>query len=176
MKKLDRIYLVGMPAAGKTTVGKLVAQAMQYDFFDMDQLLIQKHRRAILHIFEEQGEPAFRRLEANILREYLPEKSILATGGGMPCFHDNMLFILQNGLSIFLNIPIKILLERVLAQQGKRPLFSQQSTEKLLNTIEMKYRERIQYYRQADITIDYDHLSVDNLLYTIRYRQCITNY
>ncbi len=86
MEKPGRIYLVGMPASGKTTFGKELAKALNFNFIDLDEVLVEKVGTSISDLFREKGEAYFRDLEKEILEQTTPTKTVIATGGGAPCF------------------------------------------------------------------------------------------
>ena len=160
----NRIYLVGMPASGKTTIGKLLAEKLSYQFVDLDNKLEEKERKSIPEIFKEIGEGYFRKLEREVLLETLNEKTVIATGGGAPCFFDNMDFIKNNGISVFLNTPVKILADRALKSVGSRPLLKDFDGEKLIEELINKYQQRISYYSQAHIKVVPDINTIPTLL------------
>jgi len=152
-KKLNRIFLVGMPASGKTTLGKEIAQEKGFQFIDLDNYIEEKNQTSIKNIFETQGEESFRKLERDALEDMLKfEKVIVATGGGTPCFFDNMEFINENGQSIFLNNSLETLVDRILNDKTEhRPLYQNKSREELLDFLEKLYLKRSPFYKKADI-------------------------
>ncbi|GAA4827836.1 shikimate kinase [Algivirga pacifica] len=150
-----RIYLIGMPGCGKSTVGHHLAEALNYNFLDLDQAIEEKEGNSIPDIFSTKGEDYFRKIEKEVLETTLPENTVIATGGGAPCFFNNMGFIKEQGLAIFLDTPTKLLAERVLQQKGSRPLVDdQQSLENVQKALEEKRNDRLAFYMQADYRID----------------------
>ena len=94
---MKNIYLIGMPSSGKSTLGKELARNLGYSFTDMDKLIETREQKTISEIFSGQGESHFRELEKKILYGFQPDQSmVIATGGGVPCFNDNMEFIKNN--------------------------------------------------------------------------------
>lgn len=148
-KPSDRIYLLGMPASGKSTLGKCLANRLGYSFFDLDQLLEAQAGRTIPEIFRQKGEHFFRLLEEKILRNTLPTKAIIATGGGTPCFFRNMDFIQKQGIAVFLDTPPDLLLARVRQNSSTRPLFANNPEA----TLAQMHNRRMPYYRRADFTL-----------------------
>jgi len=140
------IFLVGLPGAGKSTVGKFLAHEMVCSFVDLDLVIEQTAGMPVPEIFAKNGEAYFRLLEKAALRSLPVEKSVVATGGGAPCFHGNMDWMNQHGITLFLNPPIDIILKRV-EKQGDRPLLAGNAREKLTLLAE----ERLPYYRQAGL-------------------------
>jgi shikimate kinase len=157
---MKNIYLIGMPSSGKTTLGKRLARALLYFFTDTDRMIVREEGRSITHVFEQSGEAYFREVEAQVLRSIRPGGSqVIATGGGMPCFHDNMAYIRDTGVSIFLDVPPEVILARMTAhahehpaEVNERPLFRAHD-EALLGTLRQKHHDRLPFYQQADITI-----------------------
>lgn len=153
---MKNIFLVGMPSSGKSTLGKKLARALNYRFVDLDKMIIKAEKKSINQIFGENGEDYFREVESRLLQEIKPNQwFVVATGGGAPCFFDNMDFIKANGLSVFLNIPAAELAHRIL-RHGKddRPLLS--GIEALEQELENKHRMRLTHYSRADYTITGD--------------------
>src|SRR6185436_10419582 len=106
-----RIYLTGFMGAAKSTVGRLLAAGMGYEFLDLDRLIERRTGVNITTIFEEQGETAFRNLEAKELRMVTSDPAVIATGGG--CFIHNTEWMLQNGTVIYLQVPFDALAARI---------------------------------------------------------------
>lgn len=151
----SRIYLVGMPASGKTTVGTILANQLSYKFIDTDHLIEKQQVCSIPGIFQQEGEEFFRNLEKEILHHTLPEKAVISTGGGMPCFFDNMEFIKNNGISVFLNVPTEVLAQRAAINVKSRPLLH--SDLNLVKSLSDKLQKRIGFYKQADIVVNFSN-------------------
>ena len=166
MKNID---LIGMPSSGKSTLGKELARNLSYTFTDMDKLIETREQKTISEIFSNQGEAHFRELEKKTLQGFQPDQSmVIATGGGVPCFHDNMQFIKNNGVSVFLNVELDDLAKRLYKAQGNnRPLLDKsQSEEAVIASIKKTYEERLPFYKQADIQVD-GEINVSQLLWLI---------
>lgn len=151
-----RIYLIGFMGSGKSFMGKQLAQELNYQFIDLDDYLETKEGKTISQIFKEGGEATFRQLE----RDYLTasgefEKTVFATGGGCPCFYDNMEWMDVNGQTIYLKTPITILVERLKAETEHRPLLAGKSKVELAAFIEQKLNHRKAYYEQAQVIFNY---------------------
>jgi len=151
---MKNIFLIGMPSSGKSTLGKRVADALHYRFVDTDKLIIREEGRSIADIFAESGEAYFREAERRVLRTIKPGGSlVVSTGGGMPCFHENMAYINATGISVFLDVPIEILVKRMLVHaQDDRPLHSPTDPELLAN-LRQRYITRLPIYSQATIVV-----------------------
>jgi shikimate kinase len=145
-----RIYLTGFMGAGKTAVGRLLAERLGVPFLDLDQEIERRAGMTVREIFEGQGETAFRRLETEALRETLALADIVvATGGGTMVFEGNFQMIHDNGLSVWLNPAFATIVARI-GGLGKadRPLFRDETQALAL------YRERLPAYRRADVKVD----------------------
>lgn len=142
-----------MMSSGKSTLGKKLARLLGYRFIDLDKLIETREEMVISSIFSLKGESYFRDLESKLLKEIMPDRSVvLATGGGSPCFFDNMEYIQKLGISIFLDVPAADLARRI-ENHGKddRPILS--GAVSLVNEIENRLTQRRPFYSQADITI-----------------------
>lgn len=166
---MKNIYLIGMPSSGKSTLGRQLATRLDYQFVDMDNLIMNQELSSVAEIFKYKGEDYFRQVESKTLKEFKPnQKSIIATGGGVPCFFDNMDFIKANGTSIFLNVQPEDLLKRIQKSEGNnRPLIDKRKTnEILLNELRARYENRLKFYKQADIQID-GSIEVEQILWLL---------
>ena len=119
---VDKIYLVGFMAAGKTTVARALARRLDWRAEDIDELIEARERRSVAEIFARSGEPYFRTMEKEILRLLLPMRhTVVATGGGTFVDLENRAAINRDGLSVWLDVPFDMVLARVPAD-GRRPL------------------------------------------------------
>ncbi|MCE7066026.1 shikimate kinase [Dyadobacter sp. CY326] len=150
---MKNVILVGMMSSGKSTLGKKLARLLGYRFLDLDKLIEKDQKTDIPSLFAQKGEPYFREIESRVLKELGAQEGIvLASGGGTPCFHDNMNFIKNLGISVFLDVPAVNLARRI-RNHGKddRPVLS--GAESLEATLQAKIEERLPYYEQADIVV-----------------------
>ena len=159
-----RIYFIGMPASGKTTLGKKLANKLSFSFVDLDWEIEKQEQMSIPAIFSLHGEAYFRRVEQKILRKTLPVNAVIATGGGAPCFFDNMDFILNHGYSIFLNTPLETLSQRAWAKNGSRPLLQQTSIAALQSAIQEKWENRKAYYHRAHYQVNAGKDALESIL------------
>jgi shikimate kinase len=151
-----KVFLLGMPGSGKTTLGRQLAQAMGLSFVDLDQSIEQEEGSSVPKIFRDQGEPAFRRLEARLLAAWCAAEKefVMATGGGAPCYADNLKVINRTGISVFLDVPAKEIAARILKTDlSARPLFAGVHPENLKDKIEFMRSQRLPFYRQARLTV-----------------------
>ena len=146
-----KIYLLGFMGCGKTTVGKRLASHCGFSFVDTDKLFEIKHNCAIEHYMKQYGEDLFRTEETLVLRDtLLLENTVVAVGGGTPCFHENMDWMLSHGICVYLEMPAKALFNRLKNSQSSRPLLQSPS---LLETIQTLLSQREPYYQKANITV-----------------------
>jgi len=158
------IFLIGFMGSGKTTLGRKLANYLQKDFIDLDQLIVERVGMSIPEYFEKNGEHQFRMLESQILKEQTAHHVVISTGGGSPCYFDNMDWILANGMAVYLHLTPKALHARL--QQSKisnRPALKGLSGEELLQFIEEKLAEREPFYTRAHLHIDQLNTSVETL-------------
>ncbi|MFT4033266.1 MAG: shikimate kinase [Siphonobacter sp.] len=154
---MRNIFLLGMPSSGKSTLGKSLARELNLEFVDMDKRIEIRELMTVHEIFTLRGEPYFREIEREILHS-LPVNAglIVSTGGGVPCFFDNMAYIKENGISIFLDVPPRLLADRILhTRKNDRPHYSiDQHPDQIVASLEGKLSERRAIYQQADVTIE----------------------
>src|SRR5579872_5134218 len=159
-----KIFLIGFMGSGKTTLGRKLAARMNYEFIDLDHKLEQQVELSIAEYFSFFGEDSFRKLEREVLRKTVyPENAIISTGGGLPCFFDNMDWMKANGKVVYLNLSPKTLADRLEAGKEDRPLLQDKHGEALVAFIEQKLEEREKYYSQANIIADGLSLTAERL-------------
>ena len=148
-----RIFLLGFMGAGKSFLAQRLSDAVSWPWIDLDQKIEDQTGQSIPQIFAEKGEAHFRELEANTLRETSQIKTplIVATGGGVPCFNQNMAWMNQNGMTIYLKAPIWLLQKRLISQTANRPLLAQKTPDELSKFIEEKLKEREVFYSKSQV-------------------------
>ena len=150
-----RIYLVGFMGCGKTTYGKELAKALNFNFLDLDEEIVRISRMSINDLFSK-SETAFRELETNtLLTTNSLNNYVIATGGGTACFHGNMEWMNKNGVTVYLKLPVKELLDRLISGKGQRPLLMDIPDSELPDYIQESLRTRMKFYKRADITISH---------------------
>lgn len=157
------IFLIGMPGSGKSSVGKQLAHEWQIPFVDMDELIEQKAKKSIPAIFEQDGEAHFRRLEQTVLHELIAQPNqtqVVATGGGAPCFFDNMHQINQAGTSVFIDTPLHTIAQRMTTKNQDRPLYQQADYHAMYEKLVQTFGQRKQFYWQANIFLRVGDLSI----------------
>jgi shikimate kinase len=167
-----RIYLIGMPGSGKSTLGKSLATLLHLTFIDLDDRIISMEGMPISEVFSQKGETYFRQIERAALLQTCNENDIVvATGGGTPCFFDNIELINQYGISIFLNIPLELLARRISPEKSKkqmRPLFAGKSPQELIETLSAMWEKRISFYQKACIHIAPEEAKAEIVVYKIK--------
>lgn len=163
--RTEHIVLVGYMFCGKTTIGQKLAVRLGYDFYDTDKEIENKFHYSVSDIFKKFGQEVFRKMERDILKELLDLNNVvIATGGGTPCFFDNMQHIKENAVSVFLDMDVRHILARQRQSKVKRPLLEGKSTEEIESYIRETLNQRLHYYTQADIIIDAFNLTVEKVL------------
>lgn len=166
----SRIYLVGMPGCGKSTLAKSLANKLAYHFIDTDQLIWQTTQMPISTIFEQHGEDFFREKEREILHTtFKMTRIVVATGGGTPCYFDNIEQINQHGLAVFINLPIAILANRIEQQQQQRPLLNTQNAQELIDKLKNLYQQRYDFYDKAELSVSGAELNADYIYNKIQH-------
>ncbi|MEQ8704698.1 MAG: shikimate kinase [Phaeodactylibacter sp.] len=147
-----QIYLLGFMGSGKSYSGKRLAELLGRAFTDLDTFIEEQEGRSVRSIFEQAGEAYFRQAEAAALRQMAAQPAaVVATGGGTPCFHQNMDWMNQNGLTIYLDTAPAVLFQRLKEGRSHRPLIRSMTEEALRQFIHDKLQERSHYYQQASI-------------------------
>jgi shikimate kinase len=159
---MQKIFLIGYMGSGKTTVGKLLAKSLELQFIDLDLFIENRYRKSINAIFTEKEEAGFREIEQKCLHEVSQfENIVIATGGGAPCFFDNMTFMNQTGTTIYLKSSIEELTKRLNAGKEKRPLIKDKNKEELTAFISSNLEKREPFYNQATYIYDTERLATE---------------
>ena len=159
-----KVFLIGFMGCGKSTKAKQLANRLGCDVIDLDSIIVAQEGKSIAEYFAENGEAAFRKLEQETLKNYpYPETSVIATGGGLPCFFDNMDWMNANGKTVYLKMTPPQLVSR-LHNREKRPLLKGMDDEQLLAFIETKLTERNAFYNQAQVVVNAFDLDAEELM------------
>lgn len=148
---------------GKSTLGKKLARRLDVDFIDADQYIEEQLGMSILDYFTQFGEEKFRVLERDFIRQLDISARVVATGGGLPCFYDNMDTMNEMGVTVYLHRPPKELFQRLKNAKTERPLIAGLSDEELLDFISTQLEEREQFYNQAQFVLTRGHHTVEDL-------------
>lgn len=150
-----RVILIGYMGAGKTTVGKALAQELGVPFYDLDWYITNRMRKTIAQIFEERGEEGFRQIERNMLHEVAEfEDVIISCGGGTPCFFDNIDYMNQQAPVVYLKAEPEVLYKHLAMSKNDRPLLRGKSQDELITFITEQLEKRSPYYTKAAYTLD----------------------
>lgn len=151
---------------GKTTVGKKLAAYLGVSFIDLDKYIEAKYHKSIPEIFEEKGEKGFRHIESQSLKEVSEiENVVISTGGGAPCFFDNMDIMNKSGVSVYISAKPEELASRLIASKNVRPIIAGMSKDELIPFITEHMGEREYYYNQSKIIYKSDFLLTKEEIY-----------
>jgi shikimate kinase len=164
------IYLVGYMASGKSNFGRMLAEKLDYGFLDLDELFEERFRISVSDFFEKYDEKVFRNIERSLLLETVDhENVVVSTGGGTPCFFDNMEVIKLAGTSIYLRWEIPALVSRLRMLKRKRPLLKEIPAAGLERKVTAHLAQREYYYNQADLIVPCKDFNAENLLLFVRH-------
>lgn len=151
--------------SGKTTAGKRLAHKLGYQFVDLDELIEIKQNKSITQIFDEMGEDAFRTIERKLLHTtFSLENTVISTGGGAPCFFDNMEQMNSNGKTVYIELSPKELAARLSSAKAERPIIKDKSDDELLKFIEKALLHRRLFYSKAKYTVKGIGLSAEDII------------
>ena len=149
-----KIFLVGFMGSGKSTLGEKLSELMNISFIDLDSKIEENEEKPVSQIFKEKGEEYFRKIEAETLRKTARiRKAVIATGGGTPCFYDNMKWMNENGVTVYLKAEPGALYHRLLKERETRPLLAHLGDVALFDYIMSSLAYREPYYAQATIKL-----------------------
>lgn len=159
----NNIVMLGMTGVGKTTIGKILSKVLKAKFIDIDYEIEKASNLKVYEFFNQYGENEFRKLEKKVLLKSLcnTNKSVIATGAGILTDNEIISLIQTNSVSIFLDIKISNLLERLKYNLKNRPKLKKGS---LKENLEIMYNNRILGYNQANIKIPVDELSTADVV------------
>lgn len=165
MENKNLVFMCGFMGCGKTTQGKKLAKLMGYYFIDLDEYIANKFDKNITDLFKEVGESEFRIIETNALNECINDnlKALIATGGGTPCFNNNMDLMKASGKIIYLKMNATELFARLFNAKGDRPLIQDKEDEEMLLYIENLLKTREIFYNQAQLITDGNIVDIDKL-------------
>ncbi|NNF34038.1 MAG: AAA family ATPase [Saprospiraceae bacterium] len=158
-----KVYLIGMPGSGKSTLGKDLAKALKSRFVDLDEEIEATEGKSIIEIFQEDGEDKFRIIESDLLRSFSKstDEFVMSTGGGTPCHHDGLNIMNETGVSVYLKVSDSELCLRLEKEKESRPLLARnQSLESVISKLLLERRDT---YERAKIIIESDHISTQDL-------------
>ena len=155
------VFLIGFMGSGKTYTGKHLSAALNYPFVDMDDEIEKEEGKSITQIFENQGEFHFRTLEYQFLLDLEPDETqIISTGGGAPCYYDNIQLMNKIGVTIFIDTPKELIANRLLKGINRRPLLKGMNQLDLEFFYDKKMEERRPIYEQANFQVKHQDIEV----------------
>ena len=156
---MTRIFLTGYMGSGKTTLGRALAAEIGIPFIDLDHYIEKRYCKTIAQLFAEKGEEGFREIERRILHEVGEfEDVIISTGGGTPCFFDNIEYMNSQGTTVYLDVPVERLFIRLSIARSKRPLIKDKNDEELVAFITEQLEKRTPHYSKAQYSFKADKL------------------
>ena len=156
---MRNVFLVGYMGVGKTTIGKLLSAEMDLQFIDLDKYIESRYRKTIKELFNKKGENGFRKIEREMLHEVATFQNVLiSTGGGTPCFYDNMIYMNKMGVTVYVKASVDQLVSRLLASKNTRPLIQSKSPHELKEFVTQHLQQRQEYYSQANIIYENEYL------------------
>jgi shikimate kinase len=157
MSRKKCIYLIGFMGTGKSSIGSLLAAQLECTFIDTDSVIEAQEGMTIRQIFSKNGEAQFREMEKRVLieltEEYQRDGFVMSTGGGMPCFSENLNYMKKNGILIYIKSTIDNITERVKESEARPIIHRIEKTGDVKSGLEALLKERERYYLQADITV-----------------------
>lgn len=151
---------------GKTHWAKILSEKLHIPFFDLDEKIAEHKGKSIPEIFAREGEEHFRLLEKDVL--YLLTEShenfVMATGGGTPCFYNNIDYLKKQGTVVWINCSTECLYKRLIKEKDKRPLIASIPDEELKSYIIKKYSSRKIFYQQADVILPEEEITIENFV------------
>jgi shikimate kinase len=158
-----KIFLIGFMGSGKTYWGRQLSEKLRLPFFDLDEQIETHEGKTINQLFAEYGEEHFRLLEKDMLHIITEshESFIMATGGGAPCYFNNIEYMNNTGTTVWVNTPVEVLFERLVKEKANRPLLKDLNDSQIKNFILKKFSDRKIFYELAEISVEEDSKNID---------------
>ena len=161
------IFLVGFMSSGKSTIGGRLSKIMHVPFIDLDDMIEKEMGMSIQEVFEKNGEMFFRNIESNFLTSMnVNSETIIASGGGTPCFFNNHHFMQSIGITIYLKVSVNEILRRI-KLDNTRPLLNNNKLN-LQDFVTSQLLKREKYYQMSNYTIESDNISVNQVYQIIQ--------
>ena len=168
------LFMIGYMGSGKSTIGRWLADKLNSDFIDTDKIIEEREGDSISNIFATRGEEYFRKAERDLLIELANDNTseirdiIIATGGGMPCFFDNMELMNRSGCTIYLKCSAQLLAHHLKSAQNRRPLIRDLQPEEMVAFIERMLQGREPHYRLSQLVVDCDNNTNEQILLLVK--------
>lgn len=164
------IFIIGYMGAGKTTLGKRLAERLNYHFYDLDEMIEISTCYSIGAYYEKFGEGSFRQKEREILLSHLDDqRTIIATGGGTPCYADNMELMNKKGITVYVEVGFETIMKRLAGKLQQRPLLKDIPQELLPQFLMAQLKTRQEFYSKARIKVDGEDVDLDALSALMNY-------
>jgi shikimate kinase len=177
------VFLIGFMGSGKSFYAKGLSEFLHVPFVDLDQFIEEKQDMPITEIFEKKGESGFRSLESVAIKQVYADLltkttetqrkndilGIISCGGGTPCFNENMEWMNQHGLTVWINPTEELILDRLMKEKKTRPLVASLPEDALKGFIHQKLVERKPYYEKAQAVISQSDTTIDEFINTIQH-------
>ena len=161
----SKVFLLGFMGCGKSTLGRHLAKALGWEFIDLDNFFEKKFKTTVPLFFKEFGETGFRDGERAALQELKDiDKAVIATGGGAPCFFDNIDFMNNHGVTLYMKVSPEVLAQRLTNSKNVRPLVQGKTGDELIAYIEEKLQSREPFYNRANIIADAEVLNLSDYI------------
>jgi len=159
------IFIIGYMGAGKTTLGKRLAERLNYHFYDLDEMIEISTGYSIGGYFEKFGEGSFRQKEREILfSRFDDQRTVIATGGGTACYDDNMELMNKKGITVYVEVGFETVMQRLAGKIQQRPLLNEIPTELLPQFIKDHLKTRQEFYLKARIKVDGEDVDFEGLI------------
>lgn len=166
---MARIYLVGFMAVGKSTIGKRLAEMLNYEVIDLDDIFEKKYKISIKTFFNKYDENLFRNLESDLLKTtFEVDDVVISTGGGTPCFFNSIDLMNENGITVYLEMSIPALVERLKHAKRPRPLVDNKKTESLSEFVTQTLEARKPAYQKAQVKVSAEDIDYEDLCSKIK--------
>lgn len=162
---LKKIFLIGFMGSGKSTFGKKLAKEMQLTFIDLDKVIEEKAKCSVSDIFKYLGEDTFRTMESEALKSFEHiDGFVMATGGGTPCYFNNIEYINNSGISIYIELDTKSIYNRLINAKNIRPTIKGKKEDELMQFIEETFSHRKDIYEKATFKVNGLNLDVKKVV------------
>ncbi|HAP70444.1 MAG TPA: shikimate kinase [Flavobacteriales bacterium] len=159
-----KVFLIGYMASGKSTAAKKLAKNLGVESVDLDAEIVKTAGMSIPEIFKAKGEKGFRKLEQTELRKWIGKDNfVMATGGGTPCFFESMDEMDAAGVTVYLQMTPKAVVDRVQESKQERPILKGLTNEKMLDKVTFQLKKRESFYSRAQWTINGVNLDIEEL-------------
>lgn len=156
----EKIFLIGLMGSGKSYWAKKISKWIKSAGYDLDALIEMNEEKTILELFADDGEEYFRKTETKLLKWFKEKKKyVLATGGGTPCFNDNMQWMRKEGVVIWLDESLDVLVQRLIKEKDHRPLIAKLNEQQIVTFLQEQLGSRFSYYEQANYRLSSDQIT-----------------